>query len=159
MGALRATFSTGALAAGTALLVTGDMDTEFDAPFLVKSVDIHWGWLTSTAADVLIMGLAQGDMSAAEIGAALGQALTDPFDVGERGALTTARGIFWETVRILDAVTQRVRTERISIGGGKGIPIAEVKGINQFIFNHGGGALTDANGAMLTVIKGVWLGD
>ncbi len=158
MGALRATASTGALAAGTALLIAGDMDTEFDGAFLIKSVDTHFAWLTATAGDTLIMGLSQGDMSAGEIASALGQALTDPFDVGEAGALTTAQGIFWETLQIFTS-TERSATKRISIGGGKGIPVAEIKGLNHFIFNHSGGALTTANVALLTVIKGVWLSD
>ncbi len=158
MGALRATVSTGAVGAGSAIILAGDMDTEFDAPFLIKSVDTHWAWLSITASDTVILGIAQGDMSAAEIAAALLQAITDPFDVAEKGALTTARGIFWETLQIFSS-TERSATKRISIGGGKGIPIAEVKGFNHFLFNQGGGTLTDANLAMMTVIKGVWLSD
>ncbi len=150
--------STGTLAANTALLIVGDVDIELDALFLVKSLQMHFAWLTTTAADTIIVGMAQGDMTIANIATVMLQQVNDPFDFDELSEASFKRGIFWETLTILTS-TERSINERFTIGGGKGIPIAEGKGANFFILNAGGGTLTAANFAINATLKGVFLGD
>lgn len=161
MGSLDALRTISALAAQTAVLATtSGMDSEMDAGFLVKQAQFNVSVTNLTGDESVIVGLAQGDMSESEIATGLQQVLTDPFDIGEAGLAIKKMGIFWETVWILGPNDQ-VCNERFSIGGGRGIPIAEGKGVNFFIYNPSSVGLS-ANSQTcqgLATIKGVWLGD
>ena len=159
IGVLRGTLATSTLAAATTVLGTGDMDAEMDAPFLCKSVDIHVSYQSSTDTQAILCGLAQGDASTGEISVALTQEFTDPFDVGEASLVAKNLIIFWETLEIMGVDRRLVSKHAVRLGGGKGIPIAEGKGLNFFVFNPGGGALVDHNVTFQYVLKGVWLGD
>ncbi len=147
------------LASATAVLLSSTVDTEMDAPFLVKQIQLHCGWHDADPTDGIIVGFAQGDATIAEIASALFQPATDPFDVGESAPVFKKNLIFWETLRYLSS-EMNVVNDFIKIGGGKGIPIAEIKGINFFALNIGPALLT--TGSLLNhhfTLKGVWLGD
>ncbi len=159
MSSLHSALSLGTLAADTTVLFVGLMDTELDAPFLVKQIQMNGGVHDLDPTDGVIFGFAQGDATIAEISSALAQSATDSFDVGEIAPVFKKSLIFWETLRYLSSENNTIN-EMIKIGGGKGIPLAETKGINAFVFNAGVGSLTTgASANLLSTIKGVWLGD
>lgn len=161
MGTMRVNMGLSSLGAQTSLLNTfGGMDTELDAPFLIKQVQYNIHVNELAAGEHVIVGLSQGDVSISEITSALEQELTDPFDIGEAGLALKKIGIFWETLRSFSAQMD-INNEQIKIGGGKGIPIAEGKGVNVFVYNPAIGALSAAGQGCvgLVTIKGVWLSD
>lgn len=148
------------LAASTASVVTGTMDTEMDAPFLCKQLQWNAAVMDLDPSDAVLIGLAHGDATQAEIETALQQSLTDPNDVGEWPLVLKKQIIWWESLFVLTG-QQNVCNERIKLGGGKGIPIAEGKGVNLFVYNISTTtALTTGSVfACLATLKGVWLGD
>ncbi len=135
------------------------MDTEMQAPFLIKSVQMNYSWNDADPTDTIIVGLVQGDAVVAEIASMLVLAAFDPFDVDNRTLVGKKQIIFWESLMCLSA-ENNVVNKTVSIGGGKGIPIGETKGVNAFIYNPSSALLT--TGSILHglfTIKGVWLGD
>ena len=159
MSILSGSVSPGALASDTAIIMTSGFDTEMVAPFLVKQVQFQAGWHDVDPTDGLIIGLAQGDASVGEISVAINTAALDPGDVGAASLVTKKKIIFWETLTYLSGLQNTVNM-RASIGGGKGIPLAEDHGVTVFIYNPSfAAALTTGSIVHFAVtLKGVWLG-
>ncbi len=136
--------------------------------FLVKQLGMHYNINGMTAGDNVIVGLANGSATAAEIASSMTQLVTDPDDASSLAVTAAKQIIFWETIRSIScpgtptgtAATSQVINEMVSLGGGKGIPLKEDNGLAIFAFNTQSGALTTGgvvNGFF--VLKGVWLND
>ncbi len=154
------------LAANTALIL--NQQTAFTRSYLVKQVQYNVGYNVVTGPSSVILGLANGTATITEIAAALNTLVIDPDDGSSPALLAQKSIIWWETLRFMGndsvgngAAGQSVSlNERISIGGGKGIPIIEDNGILVFVWNPTASTLSTASlMAGLIILKGVWLND
>ncbi len=154
----------GTLGARTALIVDSSFTTTLTRTFLLKQVQyaIEMGQGTSGSGPVII-GLANGQASVAEIKACLEDLVTNPDDPSSQAIASLKRTVLWETVRIIQitsAGNHNMINETIKIGGGKGIPGVENTGFSVFVWNPSNAALIDGVGLNgLIVLKGVWMND
>ncbi len=111
---------------------------------LLKQIRMYFGATDGSAGDYLIVGFARGDMTIAQIAAALSSALVDPKVLSQSDEFALRNGIFWQTVRglHLNEAGFSVINETISIGGKKGIPIEKGIGIKAWAFNPTGNSVT-----------------
>ncbi len=151
----------GALASDTAVIVSADYSTGLTRDFLLKKIRTYVYLEDFTEAKAHIIGFARGDMTIAEIGTALATQLKDPEDFQLWDSFANAKGIFWETLRLIGGIQAGnvathtpIWNETISIGGGKGIPLEAAHGIQIFLFNPDGSAVGEAG---TTCVGGVQL--
>ncbi len=152
------------LGAGTALIVNSDFTTNLTRTFLLKQVQYALEVSGGTSGQgPLVVGLAMGLASVAEIGNALEDLVTNPNDPSSQAIAGLKRTVLWETVRIFqitNAGNQNLINEKISIGGGKGIPALEEAGLSVFVWNPANASLS--TGTLLSglvILKGVWMND
>ncbi len=153
----------GALAADTALVLNSTFGSGLTQSFLIKQVLMMFAINGLTADESVIMGLANGSATVTEILAALTQNITNPDDASSPPVAAQRIIILWETLRVFTGVGgggKATINEKISLGGGKGIPVKEATGMAIFAYNPSTGALTTGavvNG--LITLRGVWLND
>lgn len=161
----RISASIGTTASATAASLNSTYGTSLAAPFLIKQIQVNLAMHFGTIADMHTIGFANGAATVTEIKEALEDTLIDPFDPTTLDNMGKKSIIFWETLRTFspryagtgEAVQEW--NETIKIGGGKGIPIHEEKGIQMFVYNPRGSAF--AGGGEIdgiVVFKGAWLG-
>ncbi len=155
------TDSVGTLGANTSLkLVALDGLTR---SFLLKKVIYAVAWNAGATGDNLIFGLAQGSATVAEITTALASMnISNPNDATNQILLDQWKVIYYETIMMVSASAvgegQSVLNERISIGGGKGIPLLEDDGVQVFAYNPSTGSVTGSFDGIVG-FQGVWLND
>ncbi len=154
---LQSTIAVGALAAGVALDIETAHGNGMLADFLMKKVKAECVLMTPDASDVLVIGMARGDATIAEIKVALEQTQLER-DMSDQA---NARKVLHETLRVLSepsgGFTDPVQIE-VSLGGGKGIPFEKGDGWKWFVYNLG--ANDQVAGAFLHIYGtyyGVWL--
>ncbi len=130
----------GILTALLAKALATDYASGLTQDFLLKKVRYHLALEDLDPREYMIIGLARGDATVAQIAAIMESANRDPDDLDLWDDFAIANAIFWETVRILggtDVVTSsgQVLNEDISIGGGKGLPLEGGVGIQVFAWN------------------------
>ncbi len=150
------------LASDTALDINTSYGSGLTRSFLIKQIRIYFGILDGTAGDAVIVGFARGDMSIVQIAAALSSALIDPKVLSQSDEFALRNGIYWQTVRLLQAQASALSTvnEVISIGGKNGIPMEKGIGLKMWAFNPAGSSLT--TGAVIAggfALVGVFLED
>lgn len=166
--------TTGALAANTAVILDTTLGSNLSAGFLSKRMHYHLSFVpaaTAVGEDVVIIGIASGDPTVAEIAAALAETYVNPNDATVIARAAEKRLIWWETLRTVGFITpnispvdithQRIIDEMFSLGGGKGLPMLEEKGAVLFAYNPDS-ATALANGILVKGIyahQGVWLSD
>ncbi len=116
--------------------------------------------LTTTEGPVII-GLAKGSATAAEIASAFVNDSPDPDDATSLTIVAARQAVFWQSVQILDGRTDTVNSAKVQMGArGKGIPIIEDDGIQLFAFNADISSLTTgARVRGMYFLEGVWLND
>ncbi len=157
------------LASLTALQISDDYaGTNLKKDFLLKTLRCSYMSKVMEADETVLVGFARGDMTVAEIATALGNFLADPESFQQWDNFVIALGIFWQTIRIVSGnavsgtpvAAMKGINEDIQIGGGKGIPLEAGAGIQMFVFNPSGGALTTgAQVQGLYSLVGVFLKD
>lgn len=152
----------GNLGADTALVLNSTFGSGLTQSFLIKQVLYKLGVVALTVDETVIIGLANGSATVAEIVAALTANITNPDDASSPAVAAARQMVFWETLRTIVGGASKRSTidESISLGGGKGIPVKEATGLAIFAYNPSTGALT--TGALvdgLVVLRGVWLND
>lgn len=147
------------LAADTALIVNATFSTGLTRTFLLKFLDYHVRVVAGTPGESVIVGLAIGQATIAEIAAALTGNITDPSDAVSLTTMAARAAIIWPSVRILDlSPTGGAKLEERIPMGKKGIPLQEENGMQIFVYNPSTSSLT--TGALLNGIvglTGVWL--
>ncbi len=148
--------STGTLAGVTGISM-GGVSTAFEDDFLCKKIRAHlWGsnW---TAGDGLIIGIARGTATVAEIKTAL---TTSPTSMVETNIEGATKLVFFETVRVITATDGHNEYDiDVSLGGGRGIPLANGHGYQLFVYNPTGSALSSSVLiSCIITLYGVWLG-
>lgn len=152
----------GTLASETALVINTTFGSGITQSFLIKQVLMNLRIDNQAAADGVIIGLCNGSATVAEIASALTTLITDPDDASSPAVAAARQNIFWETLRMLAGATApaQVINEKISLGGGKGIPVKEATGLAIFAFNPGNNALTTGSTVQgIVTLRGIWLGD
>ncbi len=153
----------GALAADTAVQLNQAIGSGSTQSFLAKRIKYALGITDATDTDGIIIGIASGSATVAEIQAALTVTVSNPDDAGSKAVSANKRNIWWETVRYLHAEASQghiVLNEDISLGGGKGIPMKEADGFQLFAYNPSTAALTTGMTVQgLLMFSGVWLKD
>ncbi len=158
----------GTLAADTALIIQTGLSTGLTQSFLLKQLQYNFQATGMTPGDSVILGLANGTATIAEIEDALRAAVVDPDDASSLIIAANKSIVFWESLVCIatgsagvGALTssQQINTV-MSIGGGKGIPGREGAGFSVFVYNPATVALTTGSAvAGLIILKGVWLND
>ncbi len=150
----------GTLAADT--VVSLRADTGLTRSFLVKRVLYNLS-LVGAVTDSVIIGLANGTATVAEIASAIRDFISDPDDATAPGQAALHWIIWWETIRMIGGTANAgsaIMNEEISVGGGKGIPALEDTGLQVFAYNPGTAALADSAVIEgLVTLQGVWLND
>ncbi len=154
----------GALASVTAVQLSGTFGTSMAAGFLIKQIQMNLAWLAQAAGDEIIIGFANGSATVTEIKNAIEGTTQDPNDASSVDSMARKAIVFWETLRMLSAEAlgngNLTINEMIRIGGGKGLPIFEDKGIQLFAYNPSSAAITTGSlVAGVYALKGVWLSD
>ncbi len=155
----------GALAADTAILLDESFGTGLQAGFLAKQIKVHLSVSkTLSTPDTLILGFANGSATVAEIVDALHTVQNDPNDATQRNTRDNWMTVWWETLQIFGPNNANEGNDSrwnavIKIGGGKGIPMLEEKGVQLFAYNPGAGAIGATTVAGLYAIMGAWLSD
>ncbi len=140
--------------AGTTAVVVDSAFTGITQNFLIKKIRTQLMLELIGATEGVIMFYAAGDLTVAQVATIMGTSELGPAESDE-GALS--RKIYWETVRIVEALNP-VYTIDVSLGGGKGIPSFEGVGYQLFAFNPQGGSLAAVVLASGTqAIYGVWM--
>ncbi len=143
------------LATATALSIESGHGTGLLQSFLMKKVSANVGFKGGVAGEMVIIGMARGDVSVGEIKAAM-----EPIQL-ERNKKTQAanKDVLHETLRIVNLdPTQAPMHYEVSIGGGKGIPFEDGDGWLWFAYNVTSATLT--TGALFSLdatYYGVWL--
>ncbi len=153
----------GTLAANTSIKLNGF--DGFTRGFLCKKVMYAIAHTATATNDNVIIGLAQGTATVAEITTALSAMnISNPNDASNRIILDQWKVVWFETIRMMhpDATGagNAVLNESFSVGGGRGIPWNEDDGIQVFAYNPSTSALT--TGAVIdgiVVFQGVWFND
>ncbi len=145
----------------TALIIDNGYGTALKRAFLIKQIRYELGLEASDGDDMIIIGMANGGATIAEIASALATKLVDPGEASAWPSFISSKVILWETVRAIPGnEPQAVLNETISIGGGKGIPMAVNKGIQLFVFNPSANSLTTGATLLgLYQIIGVFMND
>ncbi len=126
----------GTLASVTAVIVDSTFSTGMLQNFLLKKVRCNLVLELIGATEGVLMGYCAGDLTIAQIATIFGTPELGPSE-GDEGALN--RKIYWETVRIVEALNPKYEIDQ-SLGGGKGIPTFEGVGYQMFAFNPTGGS-------------------
>ena len=159
----QATQALGTLAANTALIIaTGDLTITEDFRMLKSEIVAHLDALTSTEGDGLLLGIANGELTIAEIAETL---QTDgPADFSDREGTERAERF----VKVISQFEQSDQTKTNGIFRNEnGGPIIVIKprwsfsntnGWNFFLYNDGANAFS--TGAVVRLIMthfGVWI--
>lgn len=153
----------GALAPDTAIALNTTLSTSVTQSFLVKQLQYAFLAHGGSAGQGVIIGVANGTATVAEIASGIRDAVVDPDDATANTLTASHHSIWWETLRMVSLgnfAEGNFYNETISIGGGKGIPWKEDTGVQIFAYNPASGALT-TGGVIDGIIcfKGVWLRD
>lgn len=155
----------GTLAARTAIVLNSDFNA-ITATFLMKRIRYLLQLVGRTANDdQIIIGLAKGNASIAEIASAMIENNTaGPDDVTQSLTEDTSFVVYQNTVSVLlpngGGAEAAPKLGWSAVGGRKGIPAQEGSGFQLFAFNAGAGALatgSSING--IAHVQGVWLRD
>lgn len=127
----------------TAVAIQSHYTTALRRDFLCKKIRVHVRAGPFSQEEQALIGFARGDMTVAEIAAALTTQLPDPEDFQLWDDFVNASGIFWETLHLVTMQTEGAAgsaftfawNEVISFGGGGGIPLEAGHGIVMFAFN------------------------
>ena len=149
------------LAANTALIIaTGDLTITEDFRMLKSRIAAHVDTLTAGDGEGLMLGIANGNLSVAEIAAVM--QLDGPADFSDRINEEVAERF----VYVISQISESLGVNAV-FKNENGGPIIEIKprwsfsntdGWNFFVYNDGGGAFT--TGAVVRLIMthyGVWL--
>ncbi len=155
------------LASETALIINSDYGPNMTRSFLAKKAHMHYSMKVPDVGDYLLCGLANGDLSVAELRLALitfGYGV-DPNDPTNYANQPFVENIWWETVQLIgdslgDGSGYLVVNEKISLGGGKGLPMKRNSGVQFFVWNPAGSAFVAGATILGTImLNGVWLND
>ncbi len=150
----------GTLASGTTVLVNANYGTALTRSFLMKRIRLQGSLTTLNAADGIIIGFAKGDMTIAQIAAALEADINDPNDFDSWASMIQRRGIMWQSLHSVAATgtnASQINMD-VGIGGKKGIPMTAGEGVVMFAHNpHAAAMTTGSLLAGLFQIVGVWL--
>lgn len=152
----------GTLSSNTALIIANDFTTAFTKGALLKNFECFVAWRAATSGEgPILMGLCNGDLTVAEITSAIADNSLDPFDHTNMLASAEKLGVYWETFFIVDRMEENGSAHhKVSLGGGKGIPVGEEKGFQLFAISLDGGSLTTGSSLRgMYRVQGVWLGD
>ncbi len=152
------------LAARVAILANTAFNN-IQSPFLLKQVRYFVQMVGRTLADdgPVLIGVARGDATIAEIAAALLEGNTNgPEDLTETLTQDVIQAVYMNTVVPFvmrgDGTEGILDTKWINFGGKNGIPTLENVGFSVFAFNAGSGALTTGSSLNgIFQIRGVWL--
>jgi len=148
----------GAITSDSVEIMDSDYSTQLTRDFLCKKIGIQAVLEDWPADTYLLAGFARGDMTVTQIASALAVPLPDPEDFDLWDNFATVNGIFWETLQMLSGVenvatppasNSAIWNDRISLGGGKGIPLEAGHGIQLFVFNPSGDSIGVAGSTML----------
>ncbi len=150
----------GTLAAQTALQVGNDYES-IQRPFLCRKLHYRVGLFdTPVEKEDVIIGIASAGFNVTEIKTALETALIDPDDPTNLADMGRKMGIWWQSLRLLNALGDGLN-EEIKIGGKSGIPILEgtTNGVQVFVYNPNGitALTTGSSVAGVVMFQGVWL--
>ncbi len=160
------------LAAKTALILNSEF-TAITATFLMKRVRylLQIKGLTSADNGPLVVGVANGNASVAEIGTAMIEKNTaGPADLTQSLTQDSAFGAVYQnsivafsSEPVVAATNYQSNPETmnwIQVGGKNGIPAPEGAGFQLFIYNTGNGPMaTGATVEGIAHLQGVWLRD
>ncbi len=160
-------FAVGALGAETAQIINNDIGgTNMNRSFLAKKVRIHYTLIAADTEDTLLVFLANGDLSVAELKTALTTFAypQNPNDPTDQTNQPLVKGIWWETMQMVSASGtgdgKRVINEVVTLGGGKGIPAIKDSGVSMFIYNPLASAfVAGAFSSGHLLFYGAWLND
>ncbi len=156
---------TGALATDTSVILsTAYGGTTLTRTFLWKQLSVQFGWEGGNDGDHVILGFSRGDVTVAELTAALATAIPDPTDASNWDDFVNTGFIYWQTLHMLSTESTdsnaHVWNETIKIGGSKGIPLKKDEGVQLFAFNPSNNALNSGTVLLGTFqLKGIWLDD
>ncbi len=158
----RAEEAIGTLAKADALIVNNDQGVTMLNAFLMKKVKATCWIDDMDASDMLIVGMARGKATVANIKSAmelnqLDRGKKDQANV--RDILHETLRLIWLPVPIATARGRQMVEIEVSLGGGKGIPFDEEEGWTWFVWNAG--ANDQVGGAfffMEATYWGAWLG-
>lgn len=146
-------YAVGTLAAQVAATITTKTITD---AFLAKHFRGTWVLMTPDANDILVVGLARGDTTVAEIKTAMEMSRLER----DESNSIAAKQVLWETVKLLTETSGGFSPVNIDVtlGGGKGIPFDADDGYQMFVYNLG--ANDQVAGALIYFegyLTGVWL--
>ncbi len=146
----------------TALLVSSAYNGTITKTFLMKRYHYMMRLIGLTASDdvMLLVGIARGTLTVAEIATAIVQQTVNPEDPITSDDQSIRSRILWQSLRLLRTVgdgTVMDLDEFIHIGARGGIPFNETEGWNTFVFNIGGTMATGATLFDFSIAEGVWL--
>ncbi len=153
---------------GRTALIVNSAFNGITATFLMFRLRYFLQYVARTADDdgPLLVGVARGDATLAEIQNALLEANTaGPGDTSQMLTQDETWSVYQNTVTVFnrsggDPTERFVDTAWIGFGGKNGIPAIEGTGFQLFVFNAGSGALatgSSING--LVQVQGRWLRD
>ncbi len=152
------------LAARAAILLASTFSTTIKNTLLVKRVKyyLHGAGFTAGEANNILVGLARGDASAAEIASALTEVNTvGPEDTTQVLSEDNAWVIWQNSIHMLESFGVATENEiQHEFSLGKGMPAVSEQGIQVFAFNNDAQVLTTGgviNG--MVQLTGVWLRD
>ncbi len=146
--------STGTLASITAIILDSVLGTGLLSNFLLKKLRTQIMVEGLTAGEGLILFYASTTLTIAEIANIMNASILGPAEIDEQAS---AKGIYWETLRMVNAEQPLYQLD-LSLGGGKGIPIFEGVGMQLVAYNPAGGTLTTAGVISgIQAAYGVWM--
>lgn len=148
----------GTLAGSTVILINGNYNG-LTSGFLIKKLNYNYALIDAPADDsqAVLVGFARESLNVTEIKTRLETVFINPEDPSNANHQADARGIFWETLRILNGRAPLAHG-LVSLGGGKGIPVPEANGWQGFCYNLDTAALVTGSGiSMYNIWYGVWL--
>ncbi len=152
------------LASRTAKLLSSSFSTTIKNTFLVKKIKyfLHASALTQGEQDNLLVMIAKGDASTAEVAAALTEINTvGPEDTTQARTADNAWNIWQNTVRAMESRGSATEAQLVAeISLGKGMPAISEQGVAVYLFNNDAVGLAGTplvNG--LVQLWGVWLRD
>lgn len=141
----------GALAEGKAVILSSAYGASMTRSFLAKQVHMRLMFdpEAGSTSDKMLVGLANGSMTAAEIEDAVKTVMGNPNDTSNWDDYAMTLGIFWQTLRFISNGTAAFLgayvDETIKLGGGKGIPYLKGVGVSLFGFNPAASSVASGN--------------
>ncbi len=145
------------LATRTAIIIDSDHSTNLVGTALITKVNAHvYVRDLTTGEGPILIGMARGDATVAEIATALNQQHVQPKNPGDQSAM---QNVFFESVVACFNQFPVINYE-FKLGGGKGIPMQEGIGWQWFAYNLDSSSLTTGAAAgVQATLYGAWLSD